>query len=256
MENGKVKRRINKKALIVIILTLYLVIMAFYYCFTLPIKNINITGNSIVSDAQIIAIADIGDYPAIFKISSRKIVKAIESLDYIESASVKKNLNGTINISVVESKILFYNVLNSSIVLSSEEEVSVESNTATVGIPTLINYVPSDIYNELIAKMTEIDSEIISLISEIEYSPDVKEDITINDSRFILRMNDGNHVYIDLVNFSNLNNYKVIYSSLDEKGVLHLDGVYSGNNTITFTSFEALESEEDDETEDDNELSE
>ena len=88
--------------------------------------------------------------------------------------------------------------------------------------------------------MSETGADIISLISEIEYSPDVKDDVTINDSRFILRMNDGNYVYIDLVNFENLEKYKLIYSSLEEKGVLHLDGVYAGSDTIVFTSFAAL----------------
>ena len=102
------------------------------------------------------------------------------------------------------------------------------------------------------------DSDIVSLISEIEYSPDVKNDVTINDSRFILKMNDGNLVYIDLVNFANLNRYKVIYSNLDEKGILHLDGVYSGSDsdTIIFTSFAALENKENSEAGEENELSE
>ena len=241
--NKKVKRKLNKKALIVIFLTLYLIIMAFYYCLTLPIKNIVITGNNLVSDSEIISTAGIKNYPEIFKVSSSKIVKELEKIDLIESAKVKKSLNGTITIEVVESKVLFYNALNSSVVLSNGKEVP-DSETAIKGIPSLVNYVPSDIYKSLIAKMNETDSDIIALISEIEYSPDVKNDVTINDSRFILRMNDGNHVYIDLVNFENLNKYQLIYSNLDEKGVLHLDGVYAGSDTIIFTSFAALAAQE------------
>lgn len=239
MEKKSVKRRLNKKALLVILLTLYLIIMAFYYCFTLPIKNIVIEGNSLVSDASIIDAAGIKNYPEIFKTSSSKIVSNVSALDFIEDVSVKKSLDGTIRITVTESKVLFYNILNSSVVLSNNEEV-VMDKPDILGLPTLVNYVPSDIYEELIKKMSETGADIISLISEIEYSPDVKDDVTINDSRFILRMNDGNHVYIDLVNFENLEKYKLIYSSLEEKGVLHLDGVYAGSDTIVFTSFAAL----------------
>lgn len=239
MKEKKVKRRLNKKALLVILLTLYLIIMAFYYCFTLPIKNIVIEGNNLVSDASIIDAAGIKDYPEIFKTSSSKIIKNVKALDFIEDVSVKKSLDGTIRITVTESKVLFYNILNSSVVLSNNEEV-VMDKPDILGLPTLVNYVPSDIYEELIKKMSETGADIISLISEIEYSPDVKDDVTINDSRFILRMNDGNHVYIDLVNFENLEKYKLIYSSLEEKGVLHLDGVYAGSDTIVFTSFAAL----------------
>lgn len=246
-EKGKkVKRKLNKKALLVILLTLYLIIMAFYYCLTLPIKNIIINGNDLVSESEIIEAAGIKDYPAIFRTSSKKIIKSVEKLDFIEDVKVKKSLNGTITIDVTESKALFYNVLNSSVVLSNGEEVTME-NPSLMGLPTLVNYVPSNIYEEFIAKMSDTSKDIISLISEIEYSPDVKNDITINDSRFILRMNDGNHIYIDLVNFDNLEKYKLIYSSLEEKGVLHLDGVYAGSDTIIFTSFAALATEESEE---------
>lgn len=240
MSEKKVKRKLNKKALLVIILTLYLLIMAFYYVFTLPIKNIVINGNNLVSEAIIIEAAEIKDYPNIFKISSSKIKKNVEALNFIASAEVKKSLNGTLTINITESKVLFYNVLNSSVVLDNLEEVLID-NPDIMGLPTLVNYVPSDIYTELISKMKIIPNDIISLISEIEYSPDIKDDVTINDSRFILRMNDGNQVYIDLVNFENLTKYKLIYSSLEEKGILHLDGVYAGSDTIIFTSFDALE---------------
>ena len=249
MKEKKVKRRLNKKALLVILLTLYLIIMAFYYCLTLPIKNIVINGNNMVSEGEIIAAAGIKEYPPIFRTSTKKIIKNVEALNFIDSVEVKKSLTGTITIDVEEAKVLFYNVLNSSVALANGEEVAMD-NPSIMGLPTLVNYVPSDIYKEFIEKMGEISPDIIALISEIEYSPDVKNDITINDSRFILRMNDGNHIYIDLVNFDNLEKYKLIYSSLEEKGVLHLDGVYAGSDTIIFTSFAALAAEESEEVED------
>ena len=249
MEEKKVKRRLNKKALLVILLTLYLIIMAFYYCLTLPIKNIVINGNNMVSEGEIIAAAGIKEYPPIFQTSTKKIIKNVEALNFIDSVEVKKSLTGTITIDVEEAKVLFYNVLNSSVALANGEEVAMD-NPSIMGLPTLVNYVPSDIYKEFVEKMGEISPDIIALISEIEYSPDVKNDITINDSRFILRMNDGNHIYIDLVNFDNLEKYKLIYSSLEEKGVLHLDGVYAGSDTIIFTSFAALAAEESEEVED------
>lgn len=255
MENKKVRRKLNKKALLVILLTLYLIIMAFYYVFTLPIKNIDIIGNNLVTDAMIIEAAGIKDYPDIFRTSSKKIVNNVKKLDFIENVKVSKSINGTITITVSEAQPLFYNILNKSIALSNGKEVE-KNEIDIIGLPTLVNYVPSDIYEELINKMSMTNKDVISLISEIEYSPDIKDDVTINDSRFILRMSDGNHVYIDLVNFENLDNYKVIYSSLDEKGVLHLDGVYSGNNTITFTSFAALAAKENNEEGEEVELSE
>ena len=54
----KVKRRLNKKALLVIILILYLLIMIFYYVFTMPVKNIVISGNNLLKDSEIISAAN------------------------------------------------------------------------------------------------------------------------------------------------------------------------------------------------------
>lgn len=250
-----VKRKLNKKALLVILLTLYLFIMSFYYVFTMPIKNIVIVGNSLISDSDIISAANIDNYPSIFKISSKKIIKNIKKLNLIEEVNVSKSFTGTITINVKESKIVFFNKLNNTYVLSTKKEISDINSKNLICVPTLINYVPSDIYESLIQKLSVIDQDIIADISEIEYNPDVKDDVTINDSRFILRMNDGNYVYIDIVNFDNLNKYKVIYSSLEEKGVLHLDVVYSDNNTITFTSFAALAAQQKEKEGENDELS-
>ena len=115
MEEKKVKRKLNKKAILVILLTLYLIIMAFYYCFTLPIKNIIIKGNNLVSDSEIITAAGIENYPSIFRTNSKNIVKKVTKLDLITDASVKKNINGTITITVTEPSPLFYNALNNKI---------------------------------------------------------------------------------------------------------------------------------------------
>ena len=251
----KVKRKLNFKALIILLLILYLIVMLLYTFFTMPIKNIVIEGNSLISDSDIISAANIDNYPSIFKISSKKIIKNIKKLNLIEEVNVSKSFTGTITINVKESKIVFFNKLNNTYVLSTKKEISDINSKNLICVPTLINYVPSDIYESLIQKLSVIDQDIIADISEIEYNPDVKDDVTINDSRFILRMNDGNYVYIDIVNFDNLNKYKVIYSSLEEKGVLHLDVVYSDNNTITFTSFAALAAQQKEKEGENDELS-
>ena len=61
MAQKKVKRKINKKALLVILLSLYLVIMTFYYVYTLPIKNIYVNGNKLIEDSKIINVSKVYD---------------------------------------------------------------------------------------------------------------------------------------------------------------------------------------------------
>ena len=91
-------------------------------------------------------------------------------------------------------------------------------------------------YLRLISELKEIDDDILALISEMEYQPWKSNDIIVDDTRFFLRMNDGNVIYVNLINWQKLNNYMTIYSTLgDAKGVLQLDS--SLGNGITFTPF-------------------
>ena len=127
-----------------------------------------------------------------------------------------------------------------------------DSLTNPLGIPTLINYTPNDIYENLMKKLSSVDINILKMVSEIEYAPDIKNEKTIDKNRFLLKMNDGNYVYINLANMDNLNKYEEIYATLNEneKGVLNLDS--SSNNGIVFQTFDLLKKKE----EEQNELSE
>ena len=91
-----------------------------------------------------------------------------------------------------------------------------------IGIPTLINYIPENIEKNFVNKLSNVDSEILSMISEIEYSK-----TTYDDKRFLLYMNDGNMVYITVSKAELLNKYVEIIKKVDnKKGILYLD---SGN---------------------------
>ena len=108
----KVHRKLNKKALLVIILTLYLFIMAFYYCFNLPIKSIVIKGNTNTLDEEIIKLGNINSYNKILGLNTKKVKNDIMENKAITSVKIKKQLNGTLLINVKEQNILFYNLLN------------------------------------------------------------------------------------------------------------------------------------------------
>ena len=67
------KKKLNIKALIILLLIIYLIVMFFYTLFTMKIKNIFITGTNLLTDNEIIEIAEIKDYPAIFGTSNQKL---------------------------------------------------------------------------------------------------------------------------------------------------------------------------------------
>ena len=232
-----VRRKLNVKALIVLILAFYLIGMVMYYLFTMPIKNIVINGNLHVMDNEIISSADLKEDPLLFWTSTKEIEAKIESLDLVKDAKIKKNLNGTITIQVTEETVLFYNKVSGKYVLSNASEV--EMKDMNIGVPTLINDTPKEILEKLVKKMLPIDMEIICLISEIEYSPKVKNDIMIDEFLFTFRMNDGNRVLINLANFEKLGEYKRLFATIgeEEKGTFYLDG--SIPDVVSFSSYEA-----------------
>ena len=194
-------------------------------------KRIIISGNNYVSDNEIIKLSMYQDYPMIFKIDKNKAINNIKSNSFIRNVDIKRNIFGTLRIIVDERVPLFYSRDKKSIIFSDTDYKS-DNN---YGTPILINYVPDNYYERLKSEISKIDSSVTHLISEIEYSPWKNNDTIIDESRFLLRMNDGNNVYINLINFSKLNNYIEIYSTLeDKKGTLYLD---SSSDKISFSLF-------------------
>lgn len=240
MAKKKVKRKLNIKAFIVFLLVIYLIAMIVYYFLSMPIKNIYITGTKNISDHEIIEAAGIKEYPSIIKLNSFKIKEKVKKLDYVEDVKIRRNLFGKLTIEVKEAKILFYNKNIEKLVLSNGKEIIDDSN---YGYATLINYVPKNIYKKLITSLNKIDDNILSSISEFEYSISKSGDKVIDDTRFILRMNDGNTVYINLINIKNLNKYQSIYATLNNVlGIIYLDS--SSNENIYFKSYESIEKEQ------------
>lgn len=236
MATKKVKvKKFSFKRLLLLLLVLYIIGFAIYYFLKMPIKNIYIKGTDLITDNEIITTAKIKDYPSFFKCSNYTLSNIIKKIPLVKDVKIKKNIFGKLTIYVSEYKILFYNLESQKLVL--ENNKSIENNDNYKGIPTLINYVPDKIYKRLTKSLLKVDSDILALISEIEYSPTKNNDEVIDDTRFILRMNDGNTVYANLLNIKNLNHYKEIYSTLNnEKGSLYLDS--SNKENFYFQKYE------------------
>lgn len=238
LANGKkVKRRLNIKGFILLLLILYIIIMLFYTFLSRPIKNIYIQNTNLLTDNEIIEIAGIKDYPALFSIRKKNLEEKILSLELVNQVEVKKKWNGTLIIDIDEAIPMFYNRNTEKVVLSNGKEV--DNNKNYLGIPTLINYVPNDLLNDFIKSFSKVDLDIIKMINEIEYDPDVSGDVTIDNERFLLRMNDTNHVYVNVINMKKLNNYKDIYAYLgDQRGTILLDSYSTDNGVVgLFTPF-------------------
>lgn len=217
----KTKKRLKKGIIVILFILMFIGIFSIYY-FVFPqnIRNIYIHNNKYLTDQEIIELAGIKDYPNTFKYTSYKIKNNIKESPYIKDVTVKKKLLYIVDITIYENKILFIRLDTNKIVLDNKEEI--DYNKEILNVPYLINYVPNTKYDTLIKKLSKIDNEIISKISEIKYDPN-----DYDEDRFLLYMNDDNRVYVTLTKFELLNKYNETIPQLEgKKGILYYD---SGN---------------------------
>lgn len=215
----KKKKKFNFLKFLVIILLLYILYFFTAKLLDIKLKNIVILNNNYYTDQEIIDTAGIENYPKFLLLSKGSIKKKLLKLDLVESIDITKKYNFEIDIDIKEKKILYKTRSNNQYTVSSGEEYKLDKE---IIVPTLINFVPEDIENKFVKSFSKIDNNIISKISEIEYSK-----TSYDDERFLLYMNDGNEVYITVLKAQTLNKYIEIVKKLDnKKGILYLD---SGN---------------------------
>ena len=219
MAKGK-KRRVFKVKNILLLLFLFLGIVGLvYYGVTMPVKNVYIKGNYILSDGEIMKISALDKYPSFLLTSSKSIRDKIIKNSYVKDVKIFKKFGNVIELSVIEYSAVF--IQQDKIILSNGEQLDNTYNLSDV--PTLINEVSNlKLYRRMSSKFGGVDRDILRQISEVEYSP-----VSVDDERFLLYMNDGNLVYITLTKIDKLNKYNEIRDKLDNRlGIIYLD---SGN---------------------------
>ncbi len=208
------KRKLKVKNLLIVLLIFIVILLGVAFLTDVKLNNIIVKGNSLYSDWEIIEMAGLDDYPSSLKTLSNTVAKRLEDNDYIKNVKVLRPSLTKIVISVEENLPLFYYLPENKTILTDKTEV-----TDNFPVPTVINYVPDNIYSDFLKSMSSIDYDIIKRISEIKYDPN-----EVDDGRFFLTMNDGNQVYLTLNKFTKLDDYLDIIKEFDnKKGILYLD---------------------------------
>lgn len=219
----KIKKKIKFKIVPILIFIIFGISSYFgiKYLSETKIKNIYIVGNNILSDQEIIELGGIEDYPSFYKTLSKNIKNNIKKSPYIKSVTIKKKFFNVLEINVKEYVPLF--LINKELVLENGQKAPARN----VKVPILNNTVKKEIYDKLIKAFLKVKANIRGNISEISYSP-----TEYDSTRFLLYMDDGNHIYINTGKIENLNFYDEIYPTLEnKKGTLYLD---SGNHFEVF----------------------
>lgn len=208
------KFKIRYKRLFLFLIILFVIGIILFYFINLKISNIYVSGNSYLSDQDIIEIAKIDKYPRTLFNSSFDIKRRLVSSNYIESVKVNKKFLTKVYIEVIENKPLFYSEILKKTVLKDGSLVSDKFN-----VPILTTDVSKDIYDEFLEKFSKIDSVVFDNISEVSYTPrDVDKEL------FMLTMNDGNYISVNLNRFDTVNKYfDMVIKFNNHKGILYLD---------------------------------
>lgn len=217
----KIVKKTKIKLLPCFMVLLFFVALSFgaYYFVHLPIQNLIVEGTSYLKDDYILNLAGVRNYPSFYLISTRGIEDKLEESPYIQKAEVKREFFHVLVLDIKESKPLFINNTNKTVVFSNKEEVPVNEEIDLFRIPRLINYVPDNKYRSFIKGMADIKTDILGKISDIEYQPN-----DYDKDRFLLYMDDGNMVYLTLTKFDMINYYNDVLSQLENrKGILYLD---------------------------------
>ena len=221
MAKKKKKKRVFKiKNICILLGVLLLIIGLIYYIFTMPIKNIYIKGNNLITDDEIIESTSLYQYPSFILTKKSQLKKSIKKNQYIKTVDISKKLGNIIEIKINEYKPIAITKEEKIIIENGQE---LENNYNLTDIPIIINTISDkDIYNNFANKFSKINTNILRQISQIEYSP-----VEVDKDRFLLYMSDGNLVYITLTKIDKLNKYNKIKDKIEGKtGIIYLD---SGN---------------------------
>ena len=215
------KKKNKGKKIIKILIIIVFIVLLIIYLYNLRVKNIYVKGNKYLSDYEIIELAGLNNYPKMFSKIVFKIESKIKISPYIKDVDVKRNIFGCIIINIDEYDILLKDQTDNKVYLSNYKKISLDDKI--LGVPSLINYVESNILKGFLEKLNKIDKDILSKISEIEYKPN-----EYDKDLFLFYMNDGNYVYATTRRLLNINKYSSVLESLEgKKGILYLD---SGNH--------------------------
>ena len=119
----KKKRGIGLKKILVVLFWIIIVGGGFYYVLQMPIHNIYIKGNQIVSDDEIINLAKLDTYPSFLLTSGKSIKNRLEKNQYIEDIIVKKKFGNIVIISVYEYKMIALTKEDNKIILSNGKQI-------------------------------------------------------------------------------------------------------------------------------------
>ncbi|MBU5590793.1 FtsQ-type POTRA domain-containing protein [Clostridium sp. MSJ-4] len=187
-----IKRRRKKAIKKALILFIFLIALLITLCFKLPIfniKNMIVQGNKVISSEEIIEKSEIKEGNNIFYINTKKIVGNIKNNPYVYSVKISRRLPNTIVFDVKERSAFFYGINNNKYFIIDKESKLLETRSE-INNMNLIHIEGLDYQNAEVGKeiFNEDDrkSKIINIFSTLIENNISGIDITSIDIKDVL----------------------------------------------------------------------
>lgn len=219
------RKKANRRLIFLLFLFFSLIVVVAYVQSPLShVKQIDVIGNEVYSDKEIIRNTGLSNKTNIWKVKNHVISEKLLELQEVQTASAKVIWPNSIVIKIKEHKRTaylkkdkeFYPVLENGNILNNKKTSSLPINA-----PLLINFKEGSVLKEMVSELEKLPEEVINSISEIHYKPYKTDQFHI-----AVYMNDGFEVSATIRSFSEkMSHYPSIISQLDvhKKGVIDLE---------------------------------
>lgn len=223
------KKKANRRLIFYLSIFFFLISIVVYLQSPLShIKKIVITGNSLLTDETVMDLGNLSKGINIWSIDKNEIIRSLEQDSAVVSANVKRKLPWTVEVNLVENDLAgyiqrdnhFYPLLGNGKILENKQQ-----QRMTGDAPLIMDFTDKTYLDRMADELTKLPKSILSIISEIHWSPSKG-----NKNKIILYMNDGFTVAGSIRDFAErMQIYPSIADQLDPtvKGIIHIGvGVY------------------------------
>ncbi|PKM89902.1 MAG: hypothetical protein CVU85_01735 [Firmicutes bacterium HGW-Firmicutes-10] len=176
------------------------------------VKSVSVTGNTHVSDEEIIALSEIIAGERMWLLSKGSVSKKVSSSVWVKGVNIIKSQN-IVTIEVTEHRVLGYKVTDKiSLLLQSGQLIPLkESQLDWIATVALISgFDEETLLKKLVDSFAEVDDSIMMFVSEIHQSS-----VSYDEALIRLIMSDGNQIFTDFAALDLINEYKLIVNQIN-----------------------------------------
>jgi len=216
------KKRTNRKFVALLLLFLLLLAILIYSQTKYSeIQTITVEGAELYGEKDYQEISELSIGDSMWSFTEKEAEEKLKELEWIEQAEVQKKWLTGVAIRIKEYEKIGYLDQGNSYQMLLSNGFALDKAISVVDGPIFSNFESQETKEELVSQLTEIDSEVFNLISQVILDPSDK------DAAFVtLYMSDGNEVRGILQGLTDkLNYYPSVIAQLEDgqKGVIDME---------------------------------